>query len=326
MIDLNNKNIFLAGSTGLAGTSILRYITKHYPDAQIRAVYHNTKPVIEHKNVEYVRGDLRSLDQCRTMARNCGLAVMTAANTGGSFQLINKPWKQVNDNIFMNSQMLEAFYLEKIKRVIYVGSATLYQEFENSITESEIDYNCDPPPAYMGIGWVNRYIEKLCTFWHNQSDMEILISRTANIFGPYAKFDSHSSNFIPAIIRKAIDKMEPFEVWGSPDVVRDIIYAEDFAVAIVSLLIHNEIKFDVFNVGSGIATRVGDVVEWTLDASGHKPKSLIYNSNKPTTAKSRILDCSKIQKAIKWKPKHHIKQSIEKTIEWWRDNKNWWKK
>lgn len=326
MIDLSNKNIFLAGSTGLAGTSILQHIVKNYPDAQIRATYHNTKPFIEHKNIEYINGDLISSEQCRTMSRNCDLAIMTAANTGGSFQLTNEPWKQVNDNIFMNSQMLEAFYLEKINRVVYVGSATLYQDFENSITESEIDYNRDPPPAYMGIGWVNRYIEKLCAFWHKKSDMEILIARTSNIFGPYAKFDPGSSNFIPAIIRKAVDKMEPFEVWGSPDIVRDVIYAEDFAEAIVSLLIHNDIKFDVFNVGSGTATSVGNVVGWTLKASNHKPKSLIYNSNKPTTAKSRILNCSKIQNITKWKPKHSIKKSVEKTVEWWKENKHWWKK
>lgn len=326
MIDLNNKNIFLAGSTGLAGTSILQYITTYYPDAHIRAAYHNTKPFIECNNVEYVKGDLRSLDQCRKMAHNCDFAIMAAANTGGSFQLINESWKQVNDNIFMNSQMLEAFYLEKIKRVFYIGSATLYQEFENTITESEIDYNRDPPPAYMGIGWVNRYIEKLCLFWRNQSNMEIVIARTANIFGPYARFDPQSSNFIPAIIRKAIDKAEPFEVWGSPDVVRDVIYAEDFAKAIVSLLIHNEIKFDIFNVGSGIATRVDDVVNWILNASGHKPKSLLYDPNKPTTTKSRILDCSKIQNNINWKPKNQIKQGIEKTTKWWKENISWWKK
>ena len=67
----------------------------------------------------------------------------------------------------MNTQMIEAFQLENIKRVIYIGSATLYQEFEGSIKEDELDLNKDPNQAYLGFGWVVRFIEKLCKFLAN---------------------------------------------------------------------------------------------------------------------------------------------------------------
>lgn len=327
MIDLNEKIVFLAGSTGLAGFSIMQYIVGNYPEAIIRAAYYkHTKPFIEHKNVEYINGDLRSLDDCRRMVKGCDYAIMAAANTGGAYQLTSEPWKQVNDNVFMNSQLLEVFHFEKIKRVVCVGSATLYPQFQGSIKEEDLDLNEDPPNAYFGIGWVTRYVEKLCDFWHNQSDLEIVLTRTANIFGPFAKFDPLTSNFIPAIIRKAVDKMDPFEVWGSPDVTRDVIYCEDFAGAVVSLLVHDEIVHDVFNVGSGICTRVSDVVDWSLSASGHTPKSIIYNSDKPTTIKSRMLDCSKIKQMTGWEPKYSIEEGIKKTAGWWIDNKSWWKK
>lgn len=327
MIDLNNKIIFIAGSTGLAGSSVMKYILEAYPKALIRGVcYKHTKPFIQHSNVQYLYGDLRSIDDCRRMVDGCDYAVMAAANTGGAYQLTSEPWKQINDNIFMNSQMLEAFHFEKIKRVVCVGSATLYPEFTGSIKEEALDLNENPPRVYFGIGWVTRYVEKLCDFWHNQSGMEIVLTRTANIFGPYAKFDPQTSNFIPAIIRKAVEKIDPFEVWGSPDVTRDVIYCEDFAGAIVSLLINDRIVHDVFNVGTGICTCVGDVVEWALGASGHTPKSVTYNSDKPTTIKSRMLDCSKIKQMTEWQPKYNTEQGVKKTTEWWIDNKNRWKK
>ena len=327
MIDLNDKIIFLAGSTGLAGSSIMQYVIANYPGARIRAAYYkHTKPFIEHGNVEYIKSDLRFAEDCRRIAQGCDYAVMVAANTGGSQQLASEPWKQVNDNVFMNSQMLEAFHFEKIKRVVCVGSASLYPEFQGAIKEEDMDMNEDPPDAYLGIGWVTRYIEKLCDFWRSQSDMEIILTRTANIFGPYAKFDPLTSNFIPAIIRKAVDKMDPFEVWGSPDVTRDVIYSEDFASAIVSLLVCDEIAHDVFNVGGGTCTSVGDVVEQALSASGYIPESVTYNSDKPTTIKSRMLDCSKIIRMTGWKPESSIEKGIKKTTKWWIENKDWWRK
>lgn len=326
MIDLNDKTIFLAGSTGLAGSSIANNILNSYPKAVVRGAYFHTQPFLEHEGMNYVKGDLRSADDCREMVKGCDYAVMAAANTGGSQQLVNEPWKQVNDNLFMNSQMLESFHFEKIKRVVCVGSATLYPEFEGCIKEEDIDLNEDPPDAYFGIGWVTRYIEKLCKFWHDRSGMEIVMIRTANIFGPFAKFDPRTSNFIPAIIRKAVDKIDPFEVWGSSDVTRDVIYSEDFASAVVSLLINDDIKHDVFNLGSGTCTSVGDVVKWVLDAAEHEPKSVEYDSDKPTTIKNRMLDRSKIKQMTGWEPEYSPQEGIKRTTKWWSENKGWWLK
>ena len=90
---LNDKVIFLAGSTGLAGTSILLHILGNYPTAKIRASHHiNTKPFIKHKQIEYVYGDLKSIDDCRKMAKGCDCAIMAAAYTGGAGLTASFPW------------------------------------------------------------------------------------------------------------------------------------------------------------------------------------------------------------------------------------------
>ncbi|CAN2039954.1 NAD(P)-dependent oxidoreductase [Candidatus Magnetomoraceae bacterium gMMP-15] len=323
---LQSKTVFLSGATGLVGTSIIQYILDNYPTTRIKAIYNNTKPFIYDERIEYVQCDLRVKDNCREAVKSCDCAIMAAANTGGSYQLTVKPWHQINDNLIMNAQMLEAFYFENIKRVIYIGSATLYQEFQGLIREDSLDLNKDPHKAYFGIGWVIRYIEKLCRFWNNQCNMEILIARAANIFGPYAKFNPLTSNFIPAIIRKAVDKMNPFEVWGSPDVTRDVIYSEDFAKAVVMMLDNDSIKFETFNIGSGVKTTVENVVKWSLKYAGHSPYSINYRHDKPITIKFRSLDCTKANELLGWQPHYTIEEGINKTTQWWIDNYSWWKK
>ncbi|MFA5778972.1 MAG: NAD(P)-dependent oxidoreductase [Elusimicrobiota bacterium] len=323
---LDNKLVFLAGATGSVGAAITEYILSNYPKTKIRAVYRHIKPFINHNRIEYVNGDLRISDDCRRMVKGCDCAIMAASHSGGSKIMTSEPWRFINDNIIMNSQMLEAFYFENVKRVIYIGTATVYQEFEGYIREDEIDMNKNPHSAYFGVAWISRFIEKLCQFWHDKTGMETIIVRAANIFGPYANFSPERSYFIPAIIKKATDKMDPFEVWGSPDVTRDVIYCEDFAKAILMMLDNKNIKFEIFNIGSGLKTTVGEVVNWALKYAGHKPSKINYDLSKPTTIKFRALDISKIRKIIGWQPQNTIEAGIKKTVEWYIKNKDNWKK
>ncbi len=324
---LNNKKIFLAGATGLAGTGILRYILDHNMSVKVRAAYcNNTKPLINNDAIEYVQGDLKSLVACRKVIKGCDCAIMAAAYTGGAGLVTSAAWKHIQENLLMNVQMLEAFQLEDVRRVIYIGSATLYQDFDGSIREGDLDLNKDPSSAYKGFGWVVRFIEKLCDVLHEQNGIEVIKVRAANIFGPYAKFDPLTSNFIPAIIRKAVGKMDPFEVWGSADVTRDVIYVDDFAKAIIMLADNGNIKHDTFNIGSETRTTVGDVVGWALKYADHRPSEIKYVQDKPTTMRFRALDCTKAKQMLSWQPRYAIEEGIRRTTEWWIENKDWWKK
>lgn len=321
---LDNKKIFLAGSTGMAGTAILRYLIENAPIVQIRASYHNTVPLIKNKQIDYVRGDLRSLDDARRMTAGCDSAIMAASFTGGAGFTKLFPWEHMKENLLMNMQMLEAFRLENVKRVIFIGSAVLYQEFKGSIKEESLDLNKAPHDYYFAFSWGVRFMEKLCEFMHKKFGTEIILVRLANIFGPYDKFNPETSNFIPAIIRKAVNKMDPFEVWGSPDVTRDVLYADDFAEAILKIMDNEQITFEIFNLGSGLRITVGEVVQLALKYAKHNPSEIRYAHDKPTTFKFRSLDCGKIERVLGWKPKYTIEEGIRQTTEWWQKNKDSW--
>jgi nucleoside-diphosphate-sugar epimerase len=226
----------------------------------------------------------------------------------------------------MDALMLEAMYDAGVTRVIYISSATVYQDMEGRVKEDMLDLNQDPHPTYAGVAWAKRAAEKLCWFWSTKYGMEIVIARSSNIYGPFAKFDPARSNFIPAIIRKAVDGMDPFELWGSPDVTRDVIYSEDFGSAVLALYNATDIKYDVFNLGYGQPVTVGSVVDAVLGVTGFKPSKVIYKETAYVTNKARVLDCSKINEVVGWKPEFTPLEGISKTIEWWRENQHSWKK
>lgn len=320
------RKIFVAGATGMAGSSIINHIVRSGADVQIRAGCLKTSPFIRHRQVEFIKGDLTSLEDCRKIAGGCEAGVLTAALTAGAYAINNNPLGGVNENLLLNANLMEACCLEGVKRLILVGSAVVYQEHDSFIGEEELDFNQDPPGAYFAVGWMRRYLEKMARFWHDKYGLEVVIIRLANIYGPHAKFDPLSSNFIAALIRKATEGMDPFEVWGSPGVVRDVLYVEDFARAIAMILDSPDLKFEVFNIGSGARITVGEVVDLVLKMADFRPEQIVYSKDKPTTMRLRALDCSKARRMLEWEPQFSIEQGIKETIKWWRENKNTWKK
>jgi GDP-L-fucose synthase len=161
----------------------------------------------------------------------------------------------------MNAYILQACHDAGVRRIVCVGSATLYQPQEGPIREEDLKLDCDPYSSYFGIGWVTRFVEKLCRFWHEKAGLEVVLARCAKFTGLLPGL-TRARQFYSGIVRKAVDKMDPFEVWGSADVGRDVIYADDFASAVVAHDDAAEIRFDCFNVGSGKTVTVGDAVTW----------------------------------------------------------------
>lgn len=324
---INNKpTILVTGATGLVGTAVVARVLSQFPKAQVRGSYFGTAPFYQHHRLTYVQADLTTKNGCQKAARGCDMAVMAAACTGGAKAAMETPSVQVSDNMAMDALMLDAAYHQGIQRVVYLSSATVYQDFAGAVKEEELDWNQDPHHAYLGVGWAKRAAEKLCYFWHVKYDLDILVVRCANIYGPHAKFDASVSNFIPALIKKGAAKMDPFQVWGSPDVERDVIYADDAAHAIVSLLGNPHLNYGVYNLGSGRIVTVGEVVNLVLVHCDHHPNRIEYLDQQPTTIRSRTLDCTRIQTDGKWKPVVSIDEGIARTSQWWMRNKQWWTK
>jgi GDP-L-fucose synthase len=319
--------LFVAGSSGMTGRAIVKKILDLQQDITCVAASFTQKNSHCDSRVVEVSGDLRDAAVCHDLTKGCEAAILAAATTGGILQNTSDPWRQVNDNLIMNARLLEALIQNGAKRIILIGSATSYQPVSGMVHESQMDWSIDPPAAYLGIGWVSRYLEKLCQFWHHKTGVEIIFIRAANIYGPFAKFDPKTSNFIPALIRKIEDKPKCLSVLGNPSIQRDVIFIDDFADACISLMAAKQIKFDVFNVGSSQAITVSEVVKNLLDISGLNGTTAVkYEEKDIATPQGRILDCQKIRDVVGWEPQWPIHRGLEETYQWWAQNKEIWKR
>jgi nucleoside-diphosphate-sugar epimerase len=324
---LKGKRLLVAGGTGLAGSAVLRHLLAVVGDVRVRVPHQGrTGAFVKDARVEYVTGDLTRPEDCARVAAGCDCAVLAAARTGGARHSRERPWEQVTDNLVMDARLLEALHKADVRRAVYVGTASSYQDFTGAIKEDALDWSADPPAAYFGVGWAKRSAEKLCRFWHEASGMEILVARLANVYGPFARFDPASSNFVAALVRKATAGEDPFVVWGDPQVGRDILYADDFGRAAVAMLEATSIRFDVFNIGSGRVTTVDEVAKLALRFSGHNPTRIVYDKNAPTTVAHRLLDCGKARVVLGWQPEVTAEEGVRRTVEWWKANRETWQR
>ena len=110
---------------------------------------------------------------------------------------------------------------------------------------------------------------------------------------------------------------------GSLDVTRDVIYADDFAEAIVRMLVDDR-PFETFNVGSDQRATVGDVVRLALQYANHMPAQIRCINEAATTVTFRALDCGKARAALNWSARTSLEEGIRQTTQWWQANKDSW--
>ena len=304
--------IFVAGGTGLVGGNLVSRLEKE--GADFSASCFRTLPTFALDR--YQKVDFTDAEQTIRALEGTESLVIAAAMTFGVKKMSENPTDAILPNLKIVGHLLEAARYHKIRRVVFLGSGTVYQEADRPVREDELDLNLPPFGLYFGIGHVSRYLEQLCRFYARQHRIEIGILRVANIYGPHDHFDEHRSHVIPALIKRAVNGENPFRVWGSPDVIRDFIYVEDVVEAILNML-KTGIRPEPLNLGSGVGVRIGDLVETVVEACGHSVRP-IFDQKAPTAIPYRVLDASKFVTLYGPAARTSLSEGIRRTVEWYR--------
>ncbi len=147
-----------------------------------------------------------------------------------------------------------------------------------------------------------------------------VITRCSNNYGPY----QFPEKLIPLmIINAASGKKLP--VYGDGMNVRDWLFVDDHCSAIEAVIIKGKVG-EAYNIGGNNEWANIDVVKRILGQLG-KPASMIeYVKDRLGHDRRYAMDAAKITKELGWRPKHRFEDGLERTVEWYLENSNWWKK
>lgn len=165
---------------------------------------------------------------------------------------------------------------------------------------------------------MKRFSEIMCEMYSNKikSPMETLVVRPGNLYGPFDKYTWAESKVIPALIRRAIEKQNPFEVWGDGLDLKDFLYIDDFTEGMLLAFAKLD-HFMPINIASGIPVTIRDVLAVILNTAGHTEAQVKFDSTKPTMIPKRMIDISKMQQLTSWSPETNLTDGIAKTMEWY---------
>jgi len=138
-----------------------------------------------------------------------------------------------------------------------------------------------------------------------------------NLYGYFDNFDLETSHVLPAMIRKfheaKQDKHAPVTLWGSGTPMREFLFVDDMAEAVVYAL-ENSLPEHLYNVGSGVDVTIKELAETIQQSVGHKG-DIIWDSSKPDGTPRKLMDVSKM-KEIGWASTTELQEGIEKTYDW----------
>tara|TARA_R110000796_G_scaffold120927_3_gene235069 strand:+ start:4546 stop:5499 length:954 start_codon:yes stop_codon:yes gene_type:complete len=309
------KNIAVAGGSGFIGTHYVQQLLKRGANV-ITHTHVRPLQVIDDRIKIIESLDLEKLEDCYKLVEGADYII----HAGGR---ICHPASVPTDiqvsiqNIKVTGNLLEAAHKSELKGFLDLNSSTGYPDIRRPLKEEEFWVD-EPHSKYFGYGWMRRYREKLMEHVSRFSEMKIALARGTAIYGPNDNFDLKTCHVVPALIKRVLSDENPFEVWGSPDVVRDFLYVEDVVNAGL-LVLEKGNSMEPYNVGSGEAITVGDIVNAILKATDKTP-AVFYDDSKPTTIPFRMVSTEKLENDLGFKKQYSFEEGIAKTVKWYKEN------
>jgi GDP-L-fucose synthase len=315
-----DKNVAITGGDGFIGSHLAEMLLAQGARLTIvgRDPLRNLASVKD--KLKFVQGDLRDTAFTQSAFKDAEVVMHLAGLVRGvGFNAAN-PATMISENVRINASVLEgAAKTESVERLLFTSSACGYPlEAKVPLREEEF-FNGFPEPSNAPYGWSKRLGEIECGAYAKQYGMRIAIVRPFNSYGPRDNFNPAESHVIPALIRRAVEKQDPFVVWGTGNATRAFIYVTDVAAGMM-LACENYAKCDALNLGNGTETTIRELVGEVLAAAGHSSAKLVFDSSKPQGQPRRSASIEKAKDKIGFAPKVGLKEGLGKTVEWYLKN------
>lgn len=300
-----SKNVLVTGGTGMIGRQVVDILV--HAGVNVRIV--SLDKIKVNDVAEHVFGDLTDLNFCKQISKDIDF-VFHIAGIGASVKAAEKRIaSHFVPMLMMNTNVLEACRLNKVKKIVYTSSVGAYAHAEVFI---ESEYKFDSIPMDFA-GWAKRMAEAQIYAYKVEYGLNnFSIVRPSNVYGPGDNFNPENSLVIPSLMYRIYNGEDPLVVWGDGSAVRDFVYSKDVAEGIIQALYYGT-KSGFVNLGSGKPCTIKKLVE-TLHS--FIDFNYVFDPSKPRGAQKRVMDISLAKKMIHYNPSTNLKDGLKKTWEW----------
>ena len=304
-----NTPIYLAGHQGLVGSAILRALqAQGYTNLVTRT-----------------HAELDLTDQAavkRFFAQEHPAYVfLAAAKVGGILANDTSPADFIRDNLFIQTNVIEAAYRSGVKKLLFLGSSCIYPKHTPQPMKEEqlLTGPLEPTNEWYAVAKIAGI--KLCQAYRRQYGFNAIALMPTNLYGPGDNFDLQTSHVLPALMRKfheaKVSGAPRIVVWGTGKPRREFLHVDDLAAASLFLMRHYDAE-EIVNVGVGEDISIAELAGLIREVVGYQGE-IVYDSSKPDGTPRKLLDVSRLQ-ALGWKARISLREGVTATYRWYVEN------
>lgn len=318
--------VFVTGGAGFIGSNFIFYMMKQHPDYRIVCIdcltyagnLSTLSSVADKPNFRFAKVSITDKEAIEKLfeEEHPDIVVNFAAESHVD-RSIEDPSVFLKTNIIGTQIMMDACRKYGIKRYHQVSTDEVYGDLpldrpDLFFTELTPIHTSSPYSASKASA------DLMVLAYYRTYGLPVSISRCSNNYGPY----HFPEKLIPLMIINALaDK--PLPVYGNGENVRDWLYVEDHCKAI-DLIIHNGRVGEVYNIGGHNEMKNIDIVKIIIHSLGKDESLIRFVEDRKGHDRRYAIDPTKIHNELGWLPETKFADGIQKTIQWYLDNKDWW--
>ena len=300
--------IYIAGHRGMVGSAVWRALEKKG--------YTN---LLGKKSSELDLRNQQAVNDFYNQEKPV-VVIDSAAKVGGILANNDYPYQFLMENMQIQNNLIDGALNAGIEKFIFLGSSCIYPKFAPQPLKEAflLTDSLEPTNEWYALAKITGV--KACQAIRKQFNKDYVSLMPTNLYGYFDNFDLETSHVLPAMLRKfhkAKLNNTPVKLWGSGTPMREFLFADDMAEAVIFAL-ENELPEYLYNIGSGKDITIKELAETIQKVTGHQGE-IIWDTEKPDGTPRKLMDVSKM-KALGWEYKTELKEGIEKTYSWYLEN------
>ena len=315
--------ILVTGGAGFIGANFIHYILKKYPNDEIINLdlltycgnLESLKDIENDKRYRFVKGDICDERIVDKLVKECDAIVHFAAESHVD-RSISDPNIFVKTNVLGTVNLLNAAKDNGNKRFHYISTDEVFGSLgktgyfnEKTIYDPHSPYSASKASA-------DHFVR---AYYHTYG-LPITITNCSNNYGPY----QYPEKLIPLLVTNLLEGKK-IPIYGDGLNVRDWLYVEDHCRA-VDLVLHQGKIGETYCVGGNEEKTNLEIAHQILKILGFSKDKIEFVKDRPGHDKRYAIDASKIRKELGWEPKYKFNEALEKTVLWYKNNPDWWKR
>jgi GDP-L-fucose synthase len=241
--------------------------------------------------------------------------ILAAAKVGGIYANNTYRAEFIYDNLMMEANIIHASYLNKIKKLLFLGSSCIYPKMAQQPLKEEYLLSGYLEPTNQPYAIAKIAGIEMCDSYRAQYGCNFISAMPTNLYGTNDNYHPENSHVLPALIRRIIlakKNNDPVVIiWGTGTPQREFMHVDDLADACYFLL-QNYNEPGLVNIGWGEDVSIKQVAETIASEVGYKG-ILEFDTTKPDGTPRKLLDTTKINN-LGWKPSIKLEDGIRRTI------------